>query len=481
MNIRPGNTLCLLKPREEGSLVAYLIFLLLLASTIAAVSTFVSNSIHLAHRRSDMYSALEYAQGGAVIAAREVEQALTNRPYNFFDSLTRNPSGPYTLKKDTSEERMYERTITSPFSNQTVTAQLWMTNSPSPQRVRIVTASKVGKVSQISELNVKMTFGYGAAIVSDNPGTSATGVGKGVAHAGNVVVDGGRSGPTVIDGGPGLAIWANGRVNTDNPFAPIPDEAISMQDYGTADEIPDYTAEGSSDQLFDFNRYIAAADVAKTHYTNLGSFFAANNAASSIPNGALEGIIVVDIWRSDRNFGNLDPRSLPKGINVRGTLIFNFSSEFGPMDKIVNTATININAANLAGVNPADPNTYTTGYPPKYSDATKNPTRIDITPLGFPNFLPIDDLPALMYNIGILDIHGSANICGVVYTPSFVEIENKQDGQTQYFRGSIIGGGGIFVENGKRATSIVGYDPGTLDYLATSSNKGKRVVTMFWK
>lgn len=472
----------LVKPQEEeGSLVAYLIFLLVLASTIASIATLVSNSIHLAHRRSDMYSALEYAQGGALIAARDAERALTNRPFNFFDSLSRNPSGAYTLKQSTAEERMYERTISTPFSNQTVAAQLWITNSPSPQQVKIVTTTKVGNVSQASELNVKMTFGYGAAILSDNPGTSATGTSKGAAKDGNVVVDGGGSGPTVIDGGPGLAVWANGRVNVDNPFAAIPPEAISMQDYGTADQIPDYTVEGSSDQLFDFRRYIAAADVSKTHYADLASFFAANNAMSAIPNGALEGIIVVDIWKSDPMFKKLDPESLPRGINVRGTLVFNFSAEFGPMDKIVNTATININAANLAGLNPANPATYSTGYPPKYSDPTKNPTRVDIAPLGFPNFTPLDDLPALMYNIGILDIHGSANICGVLYTPSFVEIENKQDGQTQYFKGSIIGGGGIFIENGKKAISIVSYDPGSLDYLATSSNKGKRVATMFWK
>src|SRR5688572_5564090 len=117
-----------------------------------------------------MYSALEYAQGAAVIAAREVERALTNRPYNLVASLTLNPSGAYTLKQTTPERLIYERTISSPFSNQTVTAQLWMTNSPAPQQVKVVTTSKVGKVSQTAELNVKMVFGYGAAIVSDNPG-----------------------------------------------------------------------------------------------------------------------------------------------------------------------------------------------------------------------------------------------------------------------------------------------------------------------
>jgi len=59
-----------------------------------------------------------------------------------------------------------------------------------------------------------------------------------------------------------------------------------------------------------------------------------------------------------------------------------------------------------------------------------------------------------MYNIGILDIHGNANISGVLYTPSFVEIENKQNGQIQYFNGSIIGGGGIFDLDSRGAVTL---------------------------
>jgi hypothetical protein len=84
-----------------------------------------------------------------------------------------------------------------------------------------------------------------------------------------------------------------------------------------------------------------------------------------------------------------------------------------------------------------------------------------------------------MYNVGILDIHGPANICGVVYSPSFMEIENKQDGQIQYFKGTLIGGGGILLENNKRATTIVSYDPNALDLLATSGGKGKSLKVAY--
>lgn len=52
-----------------------------------------------------------------------------------------------------------------------------------------------------------------------------------------------------------------------------------------------------------------------------------------------------------------------------------------------------------------------------------------------------------MQNTATFDIHGSANICGVFYAPSFVEIENKGIGLTQYFRGPLIAGGGIYLEN----------------------------------
>jgi len=140
---------------------------------------------------------------------------------------------------------------------------------------------------------------------------------------------------------------------------------------------------------------------------------------------------------------------------------------------------MNVNPANLSGLVPGNPATYTTGYPPTYSNPAKNPVNIDITSRGFPNFTAADDLPALMYNNAILDIHGNANICGVVYSSSFMEIENKSDGQTQYFNGALIGGGGIYVENGRAATSIVSYDPNAVGNLATAGGRGKSVVAVY--
>jgi hypothetical protein len=121
--------------------------------------------------------------------------------------------------------------------------------------------------------------------------------------------------------------------------------------------------------------------------------------------------------------------------------------------------------------------TYPTGYPPVYADTNKSP--YSVTPAGWPRFDPSDDLPALMYNNAILDMHGDVNICGVVYSSSFMEIENKQSGQTQYFNGALIGGGGIYVENGQHATSIVRYDQNALDRLATSGTRGKTMKVVY--
>lgn len=303
-----------------------------------------------------------------------------------------------------------------------------MANSAAPSKARIVATAKVGGVTQTNIMHVEMAFGWGAAIISDNPGSSATGTSKSVAQDGNVVVDGSTSATstTVVDGG----ILANGRANT-NACRLVPGQmmrggqpfraSMSMTNRSTAFQIPDYTADGSADQLFDFDRFIAAAKASGNYFTNLTSFV--NVMKTGV---VLEGIVAVDVAKS--GLPSLSPSTLPFGINIRGTLVFNFSSAYSPSDKVANTAAMNINPANLSGLIPGNPATYTTGYPPVYSNPAKNPANVDITSRGFANFTPYDDLPALMYNVGILDMHGPVNISGVVYSPSFME-HRKQAGR----------------------------------------------------
>jgi len=45
---------------------------------------------------------------------------------------------------------------------------------------------------------------------------------------------------------------------------------------------------------------------------------------------------------------------------------------------------------------------------------------------GYESFGPYEDMPALMNSGGIVDIHHEANISGVVYTPDFVEVEQRK-------------------------------------------------------
>ena len=465
-------------PPESGSIIAYFLFAVVIIGSIASLFAYTAQNLSLTHRRQDLAAAYAYAEAGAVIGCVALENAFTNSTGSLVSSLQ---AAPNSFAKNnnlcTAQQLVFERLVTAPFTNQTATVQLWMTNSTAPSKARIVATAKVGSVTQTNAMHVEMAFGWGAAIISDSPGSTSTGVSKSVAQDGNVVVDGSGSGTTVVDGG----ILANGRANT-NTCRVIPGQmmragqpftaSLSMTNRSTAYQIPDYTDDGSADQLFDFDRFIAAAKASGNHFTNLTAFV--NVMKTGV---VLEGIVAVDIAKS--GLPSLSPSTLPFGINIRGTLVFNFSSAYNPSDKVINTAAMNINPANLSGLVPGNPATYTTGYPPVYSNPAKNPANVDLTSRGFANFTPYDDLPALMYNVGILDMHGPVNISGVVYSPSFMEIENKQAGQIQYFKGSLIGGGGILVENNNKATSIVSYDPNAMDILASSGTKGKSLKVVF--
>ncbi len=172
----------------------------------------------------------------------------------------------------------------------------------------------------------------------------------------------------------------------------------------------------------------------------------------------------------------IEASMVPNGIWIQGCLLFNFTDDWSATDKLVNTASININWASLNELNTSDSSTFNTGYPPTISDPSKDWTQFDITDGGHENFTSKDDLPAIMYNIGIFDIHGPANVCGAVYSPSFMEIENKQNNQLQYFKGMVICGGGIYLQNHKNGSvTIVSYDGEAIDKLATSNGKGKKV------
>jgi hypothetical protein len=363
-------------------------------------------------------------------------------------------------------------------------------NSSSPTAGKVVASATVGDVTQTATVNLQMTFGYGAAILSVNDGTIDTSVARNAAKAGNVVVNGGGPGKTlIVDGGTGLAIAANGQVNID-PTASVPPSTVSSTNEGTANQIPDYTSQGTANSLFDFGRFIAVADLttnaynASTHNNHFTNVLAFSTAMSATPSYTLEGVVVVDLKHSDTNWTKAGDSGLfPNGINVRGTLFYNFAPDFTPLEKFTVNAALNINAANLGGLVATNGTTYASGYPPVYADNTKNPTNIVINSKGYTNFVAGDDLPGLMYSTGEVDIHGPANVCGVCYTPSYMEIENKgPSGTIQYFKGMLIMGQGIYYENTTAgSTSIITYDRNVLDNLATEGTRGKIVTVAYWQ
>jgi len=454
---------------EQGStMLGYLFLALVVLATLAALGSLVVQNLKFAQRRQDMVSARELAQGGAAICALEVEQAFTNGTGLFSSNLTKAVPGTYTKNdsRSSSTKWLYQRTITSPFTNGTVNAEVWTPNSFIPPKVKCITSATVGNSSQSSEVNLETVFAGGAAIISTAQGTLATGISKAEAQAGNVVVAGSASGLVKVDGG----ISANGTVNTQVCNV----DTVSGNLYSSSGQLADYTNPGNPNQLFDFGRFIAVSDVTANHFTNFASFVAVQK--TGVTN---EGIVTVDLL--DTETIKLDPTTFPFGINIRGTLVFYFKGAgWAPTDKVINTADMNINAADLSKLNPAA-NKYPSGYPPVFSNPAKDPYKADITAKGYQNFQVGEDLPAYMYNIGWMDLHANVNICGAVYSPCYVEIENKQAGQTQYIKGAIITGGGAYIDNTLNAQTIISYDPKALRHLATSGTKAKAVRVTYFK
>jgi len=483
------------RQRQRGSsLIVYAIIAASVLIAIVGVARLVTGSTLITSHRASMISGQQFAQGGVAVACRDLNTALTSTASGSVGTKLTTGSTPYTrmASLSTGSLDVYQRSIAAPFSNQTVVAQIWLpTGSSTPTSAKVTASAIVGPVTQTATANVKMNWAYPAAIVSVNAGTTATSINKTTAQAGNVVINGDKSGPIVVDGGAsGLAVMANGTINYDTNYARPSATAYSATNQGTANQIPDYTTQGTSNSLFDINRFIAVADLTtngyntnthNNHFTNVLQFITAANAHAAT--NPMQGVIVVDVNINDKNIGNLTSSTIPNGINIRGTWLMNFTgSGWDPVsEKIIVTADININPADLSHVVATNPATYTTGYPPVYTDSTKNPTNIDISGRGFSNFLPGDDLPAEIYTIGCLDMHGNANISGVLYTPSYMEIENKSSGNTQYIRGSLIMGNGIYYEDTSSATSIISFDAGAVDSLTTLGGAGKKVFVTYWQ
>ncbi|GAB4140190.1 MAG: hypothetical protein Fur0037_06660 [Planctomycetota bacterium] len=327
--------------------------------------------------------------------------------------------------------------------------------------------------------------GFNSAFLSDStsPGIPVGG-GKAQAQTGDVVFDDkGRPGQFYLFGGVRAngTIWLDGSgglqamttSNTSPTMAAFNGDVLSNL-AGTPQQIPDFTGVGT-DQLFDFGRFEAAASAgAGQVFTDIASFVAAMNAANAAGQ-PLEGITVLKIDSTAYTSPKINTTMLPGGINIRGTLVVRFSAGTDPLYKVVIDVPVTANPADLTGFDPANEATYTTGYPPTFANPSNAPWSVDISP-AYENFTPTGDLPALMFENGVVDLHKQCNVCGAVYGPSFIEIENK-GGVTQYFNGVVIGGAGIYIEgNATSGYQAFKFSRDVIDKLETYENRGKTLV-----
>src|SRR2546423_6116587 len=114
---------------EQGSILAYFLLVVILVIAIASVGAYLAQTSNVVHRRNDMISAIQFAQGGAVVACDDVNNAYLSPGPGFPANLATN-SPSYTLDSvlSTNQWKVYRRTISSPFTNQMVGAQIWVTN-----------------------------------------------------------------------------------------------------------------------------------------------------------------------------------------------------------------------------------------------------------------------------------------------------------------------------------------------------------------
>src|SRR5207247_8039551 len=124
------------------------------------VTAYVAQTIYLTHRRSDLLSANQFAIGGAVIGCADLKAAYTTNSGVFLANLA-SVSG-YTLSSalSTSQQKVYQRTLpaNSPFTNQSVTAQIWLPNVGSPATAKVVASATVGRVTEQATVNLRMNF-----------------------------------------------------------------------------------------------------------------------------------------------------------------------------------------------------------------------------------------------------------------------------------------------------------------------------------
>ncbi len=475
---------------ERGSALVVTVILLV---TMAGFSLLLVASSQASHKevsaRLDATKAFYVAEGGLDLAISQlaVEQYWPVQSTSRFPTVnnsTELESNWIELGTDGGEFKLF---VTYQEEDGTALDVSNRAAEPLYNQVEMRVIGRSGEAQRSVRARVQFEVDtYDSAIVSDSPviGT-ASGGGKGLAKDNGTVVFN-TGGPQYVYGG----IRANAGIYADSTSTMISDAnkatvldaftgGVITEAYGTDEEVPDFTDPGSAQQLFEFERFKAvAAAGAGAVYNGLAAFAAAANAANTAGT-PMEGVIYVNIDAAvEGNDPTIDTSggdvNIPGGINVSGTLLFDFANTADQFYKVFIKVPLNINAATLpVNFDPADESTFATGYPPTIT-ASKDPRGFAMNSSTYQDFPANADLPALMFDTGTVDIHGSANVCGAVYGPSFIEIENKNSA-LQYFNGIIIGGAGVFLEgkSGTGSAQVFVYDNAAVNALPTYKNRAK--------
>lgn len=470
---------------ESGSVLITTLIAVMLVGGVAAMM------LHRSHREQQA-TQLRLQRAQALVAAETGLQynypllaadpvyAVKNTTGFAWDATTQQYVGAPATLTATAGGKAHTFQYGLQYRNGNTPVQFATRSSPteSYDRIRVTCTSGTGLARRtvVATYAFQMGQQFQGGIISDmNP--TGTGSGKSGAQKGNITFDGGPNQHYVFGD-----IRANGDIRYENTSLTDQNASANFTVFHgkieknlrlTADPIPDFTSLGGPDQLFDFAQFEAAANAgAGQVYTTLAAFRTAMNAANA-QGKTLEGITVLKIDPAvEGNGPKLTTSNLAGGINITGTLVFRFKSGTAADYKVFIETPLNINKANLTGWNKSVESTYTSGYPGTYTNPAKKPSAVNIAPT-YKNFAPDADLPALMFNNGIVDIHDAANICGVIYGPSFIEIEMKDSNKVQYINGSIFGGGGIYFQGKSGSTQAIRYDPNTVDKLTTMQNKAQ--------
>ena len=477
--------------QERGSIMVGLLVILITVGGLASIMLTRSSQSHsMSVSSAEMSRMLFVAEAGLNLNYVEMEVDVfyvVKDQANFIwnAELQEFKSGILTLKAtEESDQKSYQLTVQYRKGGEPV---VFEDRTKPVESIDEVIITSEGKSTRGSR-SVTASYGFEGfvvegAIMSDmTPTSTPSGTGRAMGQAGHVVFsgDGDRDefhvfGDILANGSVLFEDGKDGTValNKDNIATYLASfrGRVETDLAGTIHEIPDFTKIGSNQQLFDLERLEAAARAgAGTVYEGTQAFIDDMDLANSMDR-PLEGIIVITVDPSTTN------PSLDVDVNITGLLVVLFADGTDPLEKLEINGKLEINAADLTNVVPSDETTYTTGYPGNYIDPLKKPSSVDISPV-FENYGSDEDVPALVFNNGVLDINGAANVCGVVYGASFIEIENL-GGVWQYFIGSIYGGGGILLgaSGVAGAATMIKWDSNKVDQLDTAnSGGGKELV-----